>query len=338
MRIIRMVMARLFLLIPTLLGLVTIMFFLTYCLPADPVSVAAGPLATLEQKAKIRKLYGFDRPIYVQYIHYVKGIVLAGDFGQSLYTHRQISHDIIQRLPATLELSLCSLCMGALLGIVLGVYSAIHKNSIVDNLIRGITIAGISLASFWVAIELQLTFSSALDILPLVGRIDRDLESLRHITGFYLIDSILMLNFQALLSALSHLVLPGIALALVPLGTIARFARAGMIGVMERTYIQYERAMGVTQRLVIWKYALKNALVGTMAQIGLLFGYVLASTFVIEKIFRWPGIGAYALDSILFLDYKAVFAVSLWAGVVYSIGGLLGDIGLILIDPREVTE
>ena len=132
--------------------------------------------------------------------------------------------------------------------------------------------------------------------------------------------------------------LPGIALALVPLGTIARFARAGMIGVMERTYIQYERAMGVTQRLVIWKYALKNALVGTMAQIGLLFGYVLASTFVIEKIFRWPGIGAYALDSILFLDYKAVFAVSLWAGVVYSIGGLLGDIGLILIDPREVTE
>jgi peptide/nickel transport system permease protein len=338
MKILRVVVIRTLLLVPSLLGLVTIMFLLTYYIPADPLAVAAGEFATPEQKEKIRQLYGFDKPISVQYIYYIKNIVIKGDFGRSLYSQGEIRNDIAQRLPATLELSLLSLFFGLVLGTLLGVYSAINRNNLTDHLIRGITIAGISFASFWVAIELQLIFSYKLDILPLFGRIDISLEPPPFVTGFYLIDSAVTLNWKAFLSSLSHLLLPGITLALVPIGTIARFARSGTLGVLDRGYIAYGRAMGVSEGLLIWKYGLKNALVGTIAQSGLLFGFVLASTFVVEKIFMWPGIGSYALDSILYLDYKAVFAVSLWAGVVFSIGNLLGDIGLLLIDPREIAK
>ena len=191
MRILKVVIIRLFTLVPTLLGLVTIIFFLTYYLPADPVSVAAGPLATPEQKAKIRELYGFDKPIHVQYMQYIKRIVLKGDFGQSLYTRRQIGEDIIRRFPATLELALCSLSVGILLGILLGVYSALNRNTLLDHLTRGITIAAISVASFWLAIELQFVFAYRLPIAPLLGRIDRNLQPPQRITGFYLLDSLL---------------------------------------------------------------------------------------------------------------------------------------------------
>jgi len=338
MRILRVVILRLLVLVPTLLGLVTIMFFITYYLPADPVAVVAGRLATPEQKAKIRQFYGFDKPIHIQYIHYIKRIVLKMDFGRSLYTQREIGKDIIGRLPATLELALLSLSTGILLGIIVGVYSAIKRNSLLDFFARGITIAAISLASFWIAIELQLVFGYKLGILPLLGRINRDLQPPHHITGFYLLDSILTWNVETFKSSLVHLILPAIPLVLVSMGTIARFTRAGVLGILGSGYVEYGRAMGLSPRLLVWKYVLKNALVGTIAQIGLLFGYVLASTFVVEKIFMWPGIGGYALNSILYLDYKAVFGVSLWAGVVYSIGGLLADILLIVVDPREITK
>ena len=338
MRILRVIISRMALLVPTLFGLVTIMFFLTYYLPADPVGVAAGPLATKEEKDRIRKRYGFDQPVHVQYVYYIKRIVLKGDFGSSLYTQREIKDDLFERLPATLELAFWSLSIGTLLGILFGVYSAIKRNSLIDYLTRATTIAAISLASFWIAIELQLVFSYSLGLTPLLGRIDRELPPLPQITGFYLLDSILTLHPKHFLSSLAHLILPVATLAFVPLGTIARFTRAGVLSVMGSGYALYGRAMGLSSRLLIWKYVLKNALVSTIAQIGLLFGYVLASSFVVEKIFMWPGIGGYALDSILFLDYKAVFAVSLWAGVVYSIGGLLADILLILIDPREITK
>lgn len=338
MKILRIIMIRLFQLVPTLIGLMTIVFFLTYYLPADPVSVAAGPFATEEQRAAISKLYGFDKPVYIQYVHYIKSVILKGDFGHSLYTHREIGKDILKRLPATLELAVPTLCMGSLLGILLGVYSGLHRNSLLDHVFRGLSIAGISLASFWVAIELQLIFSYELPIAPLLGRIRRDIQSPNHITGFYILDSILNLNGRALLSSLAHLVLPAIASGLVIVGTITRFTRTGVLGIIESGFIEYEKSMGLSKRLLVWKYLLKNALSGTVAQLGLLFGYVLASTFVVEYVFMWPGIGKYALDSILYLDYKAVFAVTLWTGLVYSGGSLLADIGLFLIDPREVEK
>ena len=338
MKILRIIMLRLFQLGPTLLGLITIVFFLTYYLPADPVSVASGPFATEDQREAINKLYGFDKPVYIQYVNYIKRIILKGDFGRSLYTQREIGKDILKRLPATLELAVPTLCVGALLGIALGVYSGLHRNSLLDHVTRGISIAAISLASFWVALELQLIFSYELPIAPLLGRIRRDIQAPNHITGFYILDSILTLNGRALLSSLAHLVLPATASGLVIIGTIARFTRTGVLGIVESGYIEYGKGMGLSQRLLVWKYLLKNALTGTVAQIGLLFGYVLASTFVVEYIFMWPGIGKYALDSILYLDYKAVFAVTLWTGLVYATGSLLADIGLVLIDPREVEK
>lgn len=322
---------------PTLLGLVTIMFFLTYYLPADPVAVAAGPMATPEQIETIKARYGFDQPIYVQYVRYIRDIVLKGNFGTSLYTHRAIKEDLIRRIPATLEIALISLLVGIAAGIVSGVFSATRRNGFSDHLIRAVSIAAISIAPFWIAIELQLIFNYELHLLPLIGRINPDIH-LETITSFYLLDSIITSNWTAFGDVFLHLVLPVATLALVPWGIITRFSRAGMLGVLSSDYVLYERAMGVSYRRIVWKFALKNALVGTVAQIGLLFGFILASTFVVEKIFMWPGIGAYALESILYLDFKVVFAVSVWAGVAYSLGALLSDILQMVIDPREVTK
>jgi len=337
MRFIRVIAIRLAILVPTLLGLVTIMFFLTYYLPADPVAVAAGPMATPEQIETIKERYGFDQPIYVQYVRYIRDIVLRGDFGTSLYTHRSIREDLANRIPATLELALISLILGVFAGIVSGVVTATRRNGATDHLIRAISIAAISIAPFWIAIELQMIFNYKLRLLPLIGRITAGTQ-VESLTGLYLVDTLITGNWSAMGDACLHLVLPVVTLALVPWGIITRFSRAGMLGVLSSDYVLYARAMGVSHNKVVWKLALKNALVGTVAQVGLLFGFVLASTFVVEKIFMWPGIGAYALESILYLDFKVVFAVSLWAGVAYALGALLADVLQMVVDPREVSR
>ncbi len=337
MKILKMTIVRTLLLVPTLFGLITIMFFLTYYIPADPVGVAAGPNATPEQVEIIRARYGFDQPIHVQYWKYIRNII-KGDLGRSLYSQRDILTDIKERLPATIEISLIALVFGSLTGVALGVFSAIYRNSLVDYFIRIVTIAAISIAGFWIAIQLQLTFSSSLGLLPLIGRISRNLRPPNTVTGFYLIDSLIARDFRLFYDSLIHMVLPVISLALVPIGTVARFVRAGILGVLESTFVLYAKSMGLSQRLLLWKYILKNALVSAVAQIGLVFGYILATTFVVEKIFMWPGIGSYALDSILYLDYKAVFAVSIWAGIAYAVGGLLADILSDIVDPREVSK
>jgi len=337
MRILKKIIVRIPLIVPTLFGLITIMFFLTYYVPADPVGVAAGPNATPEMVEIIRVRYGFDQPIYVQYWKYI-GNLIKGDLGRSLYSQRDIITDIKERMPATLEISLVALVLGSLIGLVLGVISATHRNSSVDYFIRIATITALSLASFWIAIQLQLTFSSNLKLLPLMGRISRNLRPPNTVTGFYLIDSLIAGDFRLFYDSLIHMVLPLISLSLVPIGTVARFIRAGMLGVLEGDFVVYAKSMGLSQRLLLWKYILKNALVSTVAQIGLLFGYVLSSTFVVEKIFMWPGVGSYALDSIVYMDYKAVFAVCLWTGIAYAVGGLSADILLEIVDPRVVSK
>lgn len=337
MRILRLLILRIVLIVPTLLGVLTITFFLIYYLPSDPVGVAAGPNANPEQIQKIRERYGMDQPIHVQYLKYIRNI-LKGDLGRSLYTQRDISDDLKKRLPATLELSLTALVFGALIGTILGVLSALYQKTLFDYCIRVVTIATISVASFWFSIELQLIFASKLEIFPLIGRISRNVSPPNTVTGFYLIDSIIARDFSLFYDSLVHMTLPMITLSLVVIGTISRFVRTEVLGVLNNDYTFYLKSMGLSSRLLIWKYILKNASISAVAQMGLLFGYVLASTFVIESIFMWPGIGSYALNSILYLDYKGVYAVAIWTAIVYAIGGLLADILLNIIDPREIPS
>ena len=335
MRIIYTVLQRIGYLIPTLLGLIILTFFIAYYIPANPAAAVAGPFADAEQIAKIKEKYAFDKPVTVQLWRYLNRLI-KGDLGESLYTHRDISSEIFNRFPATLELVIFSLVFSIFLGIPVGVISAIKRNTLFDHLLRAVTISGIALAVFWIGIEFQLLFGYKAKLLPIAGRISG--ASPAHITGFYILDSILNWDPTTLFKVIRHLVLPVLTLSVGPFATIVRFTRAGVLNTLNSDYVIYERAMGFRRRVLIYKFILRNALTSTISQIGLLFGYLLASGFVVEMVFSWPGMGAFAVESILMMDYNAILGVAIWTGVAYSIGNLLADILLIFVDPREISK
>ncbi len=326
---------RLITMIPTMIGLVILTFFLARVVPADPVALIAGEGATRGQIDALRQRYGFDQPLYVQLGMYLKQLAL-GDLGTSLYTGRPVLSDLVERFPATIELTLMSIALATLLGIPLGVLSALRRNSWLDHFLRTFTTAGLALTGFWLGIMLQLLFSMDLDLLPLGGRIG--VPEPHHITGLFIVDSILTLNGTALASSLMHITLPAMTLVYPAFATITRFTRSGVLDVMQRDFILYERAMGLPRLLIIFKYLLRNAVTSTVAQIGLLFGSLLAGAVVIERVYDWPGLGLYAVESIVNFDYQATLGITLWAGVAFSLANLLVDIVQALIDPRVVQR
>ncbi len=317
---------------PTVAGLVAIVFVISHIIPADPVALLAGESATPEQIEALRADLGFDKPLHVQLFNYYLGL-LRGDFGTSLYTTRPILDDLNRRLPATIELTLAAMLLSIVVGIPLGVVSAIHRNSFFDHLLRVITVSGLAIASFWLGIMLQLLFSMELEWTPLNGRIDGFPP--RGATGLFLVDSLIAGNFSTLANALHHLILPTLTLAFPALATVVRFTRAGVLDVMHSGFVIYQRSMGLPSSVIVWKYILRNALISTVTQIGLLFGILLAGTVVIETVFDWPGIGQYAFVSILQSDYNAIMGFTVWAGVMFILVNLLVDVIHGFIDPRE---
>ena len=210
------------------------------------------------------------------------------------------------------------------------------RNSFYDHLLRIITVSGLAIASFWLGIMLQLLFSMKLGWTPLHGRIEGFPP--RGATGLYLVDTLMAGNFKGFWNALEHLILPTLTLAFPALATVVRFTRAGVLDVMQSSFVQYEQAMGLPPSLITWKYILRNALISTVTQIGLLFGILLAGTVVIETVFDWPGIGNYAFGSILQSDYNAIMGFTVWAGVMFILVNLLVDITHTFIDPRETSS
>jgi len=318
--------------VPTIIGLLILTFIISRVIPSDPAALVAGEMATPEQIQELRQKYGFDQPIYVQLVDYLR-MLSEGDLGKSLYSGRRVMTDLIDRFPATLELTIVSMVISILMGMPLGIVAALKRNSLLDHALRGFTVAGLAIASFWLGIMFQLFFSMWLGIAPLGGRIGVDPPRL--ITGMYLFDAALTLNGAAFLSALKHIALPSITLAFSSLATIARFTRSGVLDVIQEDFILYERAMGLPPRLVVYKYLLRNAVISTVTQIGLLFGLLLAGTVVIETVFDWPGLGLYAFNSIILSDYQAILGVTLWAGIAYVTVNLIVDITLTVIDPRK---
>jgi len=318
--------------VPTLLGLLAIVFFISHVVPADPAAFVAGENATPETIAAIRARLGLDQPLHIQFWRYLQSIV-EGDFGRSIYTGRPIAEDLLDRLPATLELTLVTVVVATLVGVPLGVISALRRNSWLDHGLRVITIAGLAIASFWFAILLQLLFSMRLGWTPLGGRVEG--WGPEQITGFYMIDALLLQDHEILLDALQHMVLPVITLAVPATATIVRFTRAGVLDALQSNYVLYETAMGYPRRLVIWKYVLRNALIGTVTQIGLIFGILLAGAVVVEAVFDWPGLGTFAVNSILSSDYNAVMGFTVVVGTMFIVVNLLVDILHGVIDPRE---
>lgn len=333
MRRLEMIVSRLAWFAPTLAGLVVIVFLISNVIPTDPVRVLLGENATPQQVAEMRVKLGYDQPLSIQLMRHFRD-VLSGDFGTSIYSQRPISEDLATRLPATLELTLVAIMLAILLGIPLGVVSALRRNSFWDQAVRVVSVAGLAMAAFWLAMLLQFLFAMKLGTAPLNGRIDGFGPDA--VTGFMIVDSLLDGDFESLRSAFSHIALPAVTLALPAAATIVRFTRAGVLDVINSNYVLYQRAMGLPPGLIVWKYVLRNALISTVTQIGLIFGVLVTNAVVVETVFDWPGIGTYAVQSILQSDHKAIIAFTLWIGGLIVIVNLLVDIVHSFIDPRGV--
>jgi peptide/nickel transport system permease protein len=252
--------------------------------------------------------------------------------GTSLFTTRPIADDLASRLPATIELTLVAMAFSVVVGIPLGVVSALWRNSALDHALRVITVSGLAIASFWLGIMLQLLFAMRLGWMPLNGRLQGFPP--RGVTGLFVVDAVLAWDGVALGAALAHLALPAATLAFPALATLVRFTRAGVLDVMQSNSVLYERAMGLPRSVIVWKYILRSALTSTVTQIGLLFGILLAGAVVTETVFDWPGIGTYAVNSIMRSDYNGVMGFTVWAGAIFMVVNLLVDIVQTFIDPR----
>ena len=325
------VLNRLIWLVPTLLGLLAIVFVLSRVVPIDPARLAAGDNASPEQVEAVRQKLGYDRPLPEQFLRYA-GDVARGEMGNSLFTQQPIAEDLAGRLPATLELTLAAMLLATLIGIPLGVVCGLRRNSWLDHALRIVTVSGLAVASFWFAMQLQFLFSMKLGWLPLSGRIEGFPPE--EVTGLLVVDALIAGDMEILALALQHLALPAITLAIPAAATVVRFTRNGVIGAIGSASVAYQTAMGYPRRLIVWKYVLRMAISATVTQLGLIFGILLAGAVVVETVFDWPGIGAYAVRSILQSDYNAVMGFTLWTGAIFVAINLMVDLLQAAIDPR----
>jgi peptide/nickel transport system permease protein len=329
----RFVLRRCGLALPSLFGLLIVTFLMIRLVPSDPAAAMAGDAATPQQIALLRHQYGFDRPVWDQFLIYL-GKIARFDLGESAFSHRPVALDIAQRLPATLELIVASLLLSVGLGVPLGVFAALRYNEGPDYLLRVFSVLGVAVAAFWLAIMLQLLFSMQLGWLPLRGELAEAIRPPAHVTGSILLDSVIDGRWDAFADALRHLVLPAVTLAFGGLASIVRFTRAGVLDTLQNDFVFYERAMGYRRSRLIWRYVLRNSVTATVTQIGLLFGSLIAGGVVVEAIFDWPGIGSYTVQAILTGDRQVMLAVTLLIGAIYAAVNIVTDVVHGLIDPR----
>ena len=327
------ILRRLMSVVPTLFGVTLISFFLTYILPGNPALVKAGPLATPEYLAEIERKMGLDQPVWVQYGRYVGG-VFRGDLGESSATGRPVLQDFLQRLPATLELTLASLILAVLIGVPLGVLSAVHRDTIVDHLGRIVGVAGVAMPTFWTGLLFIYVFFYVVGWAPPpLGRLASGLSPPTSITGLYVIDSLLTANWRALWSSLGQLALPAFTLAFSVMAPLARMVRATMLEILQSDYITAAWAAGLPRRRVIGD-ALRNALIPVVTTIGVVFGFLMAGNAVVETVFAWPGIGHYAVTALMTKDSGPIQSFVLFVAVMYVIVNLVVDLLYGLVDPR----
>ena len=332
----RYISRRLALALLVLFAVVTLTFIVARVVPSDPAELYVGPKATAGQRERARIELGLDKPLYVQYVNYLLGLI-SGNWGISLKSHTSVLADILTYLPATLEIIILANIIAIIVGIPLGVYSAVKKGSLLDQVGRLTAIAGVSVPSFWFALLLQLVFFGKLHLLPLEGRASIDVSlyyPVKTITGFYLLDSLLEFNMIAFVDGISHLLLPAIALATYPIGLITRMTRSMMIEVLRETYIRFARANGITERIIIFSHALKNAITPTLTVLGLSFAYSITGAVLVEIIFGWPGLGTYTLNAIIEADYPAILGVTVFGTIFYIAVNLALDIAQSYLDPR----
>jgi len=327
---------RLALAVVVLLSVSVITFVISRVVPSNPAALWVGPHPTQEQIAAARIKLGLDKPLHVQYSRYMNDL-LHGDLGVSVQSHQPILTDLKTYLPATLELVITGMIMAVLVGIPLGVLSGAKKGSLLDHTSRLLAVAGVSMPTFWMALLLQFFFFGKLNLLPLGGRVDREISlyhPVQQITGFYAIDSMVSGNWSALRSTLVHLILPAFTLGTYAIGLTIRMTRSTMIEVLEEGYITAARAAGIPERTILFRLALKNAIVPTLTVLALSFVYSLTGAILVEVIFAWPGLGSYVTRAILSIDFPVIMAVTLVVTVFYVFVNLFLDIIQVFLDPR----
>ncbi|WP_312755465.1 ABC transporter permease [Rummeliibacillus suwonensis] len=323
---------RLLQLIPVLLGMTFIVFMIIRAIPGDPAKVILGQQATKEAVAALRANLGLDNPWYIQYFHYLGGL-LTGDLGESMRTKVPVSTEIWPYLAATLELSLFAMILAIVIGVNAGIISAWFQNSWFDYTAMVFALVGVSVPIFWLGLMGQWTFGTQLDWLPTTGREDTR-DPVTAITHLYILDTIIQGRFDQLIVVLKHLILPAFALATIPMAIIARMTRSSMLEVMRSDYVRTARAKGQKMFIVIYKHALKNAIIPVLTVIGLQMGLLLGGAILTETIFSWPGIGRYVYDAISFRDYPVIQSGILIIAFIFVMINLIVDILYSVIDPR----
>jgi peptide/nickel transport system permease protein len=318
--------------IPVLLGVSIVVFFMVRAIPGDPAQIMLGQQATQEQVQQIRENMGLDKPIFVQYGLFLKD-ALRGDLGDSIVTGRPVTTELLTRLPATLELTTFAMLIAILVGIPVGVISAVRQYSLLDKSTSVLALTGISMPIFWLAMILVVIFGVNLELLPFPGRLDPT-TGITAITGLVLVDSLLTLNFAGFWDGLLHLIMPALALATIPMAVIMRMTRSSMLEVMNEDYVRTARAKGVVPWRVVFKHALRNAMLPTITVIGLQTGLLMGGAIITETIFSWPGIGLYTYNSISSRDYASIQGVVLYAALLFVLVNLLVDILYAILDPR----
>ncbi|WP_107727524.1 ABC transporter permease [Desmospora activa] len=323
---------RLLMLIPVLIGMSIITFSIVHAIPGGPAQAILGERATPEAIAQLNEKMGLNDPLTIQYFRYV-GNLLQGDFGTSLKTGRPIVEEMGPYLAATFELAFFAMAFAIFFGVNLGILSAWRHNSVIDYTGMIIALVGVSMPIFWLGLMEQWIFAQELGWLPSNGRIDPRM-GFESITNFYFLDALLRGDFVALQEVLSHLLLPAIALGTIPLAIIARMTRSSMLEVMGSDYIRTARAKGVSEGIVVYKHALKNAFIPIVTVFGLQMGMLLGGAVLTETIFSWPGVGRYLYDAINARDYPVIQSGILVVATIFVLINLIVDLLYAYIDPR----
>jgi dipeptide transport system permease protein len=336
--VLKLIAKRLTTAVPSLIGVIIVSFLLTRVLPGDTAAYFAGPAASVQAIAEIKKQLGLDKSLPDQFVRYL--IDLAhGDLGTSLTTGQSVTADIAARLPASAELTIVGLFVAVLIAVPLGVLAAVKQGSLIDHTCRIVATAGVSLPVFFTGLLLSYLFYYQLGwAAEPLGRLSFLYAPPATVTGFYLIDSLIARDFELFQAAAAQLVLPAATLAIFSLAPIARMTRASMLSVLAADFVRTARAGGLSSRTVIISYALRNAMLPVVTTLGMVFSFLLGANVLVEKVFAWPGIGSYAVEALITSDFAPVQGFVLTMAVLYVLLNLMIDLVYGVIDPRIRVE
>jgi len=326
------IVRRIMIMIPTLLGVTIIVFLMLHATPGDPAELLMGERATEESLEQLREHLGLNEPLHIQYGLFLSRL-LRGDLGETIWTRQKVWTEVKQRFPATIELSLVALCISCFAGMILGIISATKQYSLFDYVSMVGALAGVSMPIFWLGLVFMLIFSLNLGWLPLSGRLSIGVD-LEVITNFYIVDSVITRNWPAFKDAVWHIIMPAVTLSTIPTAIVARMTRSAMLDVLRQDYIKTAKAKGLSQLKVVFKHALRNAMIPVVTTIGLQFGVLLGGAILTETIFAWPGVGKWMYDAVMQRDYMVIQGGTLFIAGLFVVINLCVDVLYAVINPR----